>query len=247
MKNFVVVALAVVGVVALPATAGAVTVQTFTTSQNMFDEGVRNQGWWSPTFANSDDNDNYVVGGGAVIGRPEVTVRNFFTFDLSSACAAGAVELRLTRFDQFQSETFALFDVSTPTATLNNNAGTSQAIFDDLGSGTGFGSFPVPDGRASDVLRFPLNAAGVGAFNAARGGFFSIGGSIPNAAPTSHIFGASQGAGTQQLVVTCLPNRPMSKSDCKNGGWQTFGVFKNQGDCVSFVATGGKNPPASSP
>jgi hypothetical protein len=32
------------------------------------------------------------------------------------------------------------------------------------------------------------------------------------------------------------------KTQCKNGGWQNYGVFKNQGDCVSFVATGGKNP-----
>jgi hypothetical protein len=31
-----------------------------------------------------------------------------------------------------------------------------------------------------------------------------------------------------------------------NGGWQTFGRFKNQGDCVSLVATGGKNPPSGS-
>ena len=23
---------------------------------------------------------------------------------------------------------------------------------------------------------------------------------------------------------------------CKNGGWKTYGVFKNQGDCVSFVS-----------
>jgi hypothetical protein len=36
-----------------------------------------------------------------------------------------------------------------------------------------------------------------------------------------------------------------SKEQCKNGGWQSFG-FKNQGDCVSFVATGGKNPPSGS-
>jgi hypothetical protein len=35
---------------------------------------------------------------------------------------------------------------------------------------------------------------------------------------------------------------PTSKDQCKNGGWKTFGVFKNQGDCVSFVATGGKKP-----
>ena len=32
---------------------------------------------------------------------------------------------------------------------------------------------------------------------------------------------------------------------CKHGGWQQFGnQFKNQGDCVSFFATHGKNPPA---
>ncbi len=37
---------------------------------------------------------------------------------------------------------------------------------------------------------------------------------------------------------------PTSKDECKKGGWQAFGVFKNQGDCVSWVATGGKNPPA---
>jgi Tol biopolymer transport system component len=37
---------------------------------------------------------------------------------------------------------------------------------------------------------------------------------------------------------------PASKEDCMHGGWRTFGVFKNQGDCVSFVATKGKKPPA---
>jgi hypothetical protein len=34
------------------------------------------------------------------------------------------------------------------------------------------------------------------------------------------------------------------KDQCKKGGWETFLVFKNQGDCVSFIATGGKNQPA---
>jgi hypothetical protein len=38
-------------------------------------------------------------------------------------------------------------------------------------------------------------------------------------------------------------NLPTSKEQCKDGGWQAFGVFKDQGDCVSYVATGGKNPP----
>jgi hypothetical protein len=38
----------------------------------------------------------------------------------------------------------------------------------------------------------------------------------------------------------CLPT---TNDECKNGGWETFGVFKNQGDCVSFIATKGKNRP----
>ncbi len=45
------------------------------------------------------------------------------------------------------------------------------------------------------------------------------------------------------IVVDDAPALPTSKEQCKNGGWRTYGVFKNQGDCVSFVATGGKNPP----
>jgi len=44
------------------------------------------------------------------------------------------------------------------------------------------------------------------------------------------------------FVVTDATPLPTSKDQCKNGGWQTYGVFRNQGDCISFVATGGKNP-----
>jgi hypothetical protein len=37
---------------------------------------------------------------------------------------------------------------------------------------------------------------------------------------------------------------PTNKDQCKNGGWMNYGTsFKNQGDCVSYVATGGKNEP----
>ena len=45
--------------------------------------------------------------------------------------------------------------------------------------------------------------------------------------------------GTATVTFVALPT---DKDQCKQGGWQTFGIFKNQGDCVSFVATGGKNP-----
>ncbi len=38
------------------------------------------------------------------------------------------------------------------------------------------------------------------------------------------------------------PALPTSKQQCKDEGWQSFGAtFKNEGQCVSFVATGGKH------
>lgn len=40
-------------------------------------------------------------------------------------------------------ETYALFDVSTDAATLNQNEGLNAAIFADLGSGTSYGAFDV--------------------------------------------------------------------------------------------------------
>ena len=40
------------------------------------------------------------------------------------------------------------------------------------------------------------------------------------------------------------PPPPTSKGQCKHDGWKDFPQFENQGDCVSFVATGGKNPPS---
>jgi hypothetical protein len=41
-----------------------------------------------------------------------------------------------------------------------------------------------------------------------------------------------------------VPTTQAAKDQCKNGGWQNFSSpsFKNQGDCVSYFATGGRNP-----
>ena len=49
--------------------------------------------------------------------------------------------------------------------------------------------------------------------------------------------------GSTFVVVDAQP-LPTSKDQCKNGGWRNFGsTFKNEGQCVSSVATGGKHPP----
>ena len=57
-----------------------------------------------------------------------------------------------------------------------------------------------------------------------------------------------QGDVDQDGVGTACDSKekPTAKDDCKKGGWRVFNGtyrFKNEGDCVSFVATGGKNNP----
>ena len=63
-----------------------------------------------------------------------------------------------------------------------------------------------------------------------------------SSAGTAHV-SATLDAQTVSTTVTFTPATPTSADQCKNGGWKSYGLFKNQGDCVSFVATHGKNPP----
>ncbi len=84
---------------------------------------------------------------------------------------------------------------------------------------------------------------------------FTIGTSYPPGigATTFQVYQDVNGNGTidpgEPLLQTinapdpCSPPLPTSRDQCKDGGWQTFGVFKNQGNCVSFVSTKGKNQP----
>lgn len=61
--------------------------------------------------------------------------------------------------------------------------------------------------------------------------------------------GESLAAPTPIPTATNSPHYvPTTIADCKKGGWRTYytpeGKFKNQGDCVSWLATNGKNAPA---
>ena len=53
--------------------------------------------------------------------------------------------------------------------------------------------------------------------------------------------------GTYLDAVSVTAALPESLEECKNGDWRRYvddggAPFKNQGDCVSFVATEGSNP-----
>lgn len=207
MRRALVGSLLTLAWLAASAPASATTI-IFNTSDSRFDAGVDNQGWWDPTFNNSDANDNYVTGGDTFVHR------SFFTFDLSSLDLSSSVvtsaRLELVRYGYSggATETISFWDVSTDAATLNNNTGASAAIFNDLGSGIRYGQFVVGSYPFSNslTLSFALNSAALGDITNAAG-FFSIGGALDSIVGISpqYLFGSSFGAGTQRLIVETTP------------------------------------------
>jgi hypothetical protein len=64
---------------------------------------------------------------------------------------------------------------------------------------------------------------------------------------TTLVFSSSRTGGSGGLdlwMTTRAQIFPTTKDECKNGGFERFGIYKNQGDCVSYVATNGSNQPA---
>ncbi len=82
-----------------------------------------------------------------------------------------------------------------------------------------------------DAVLFQVSV-GVGSFNQGQIGYFDD-------VDISHAFGS----GFNESYDFEPPiGPPLDKTECMAGGWMTFNTptFRNQGDCVSFVATGGK-------
>lgn len=187
-------------------TSGATT-QLFNTSENRFDTDIDNQSWWTASGdSNFDLNDNYIL-------RDDH--RNFFTFDLTrlrKRALAATLQVRRYSYRGQETETIEFFDVTTDAATLNNNVGPNQAIYDDLGSGVSYGRFEVSSvGNNTDILSFSLNEDAVADINAAVGGFFSIGGVLLTAGFRDAVFSSSGGNGIQRLLDTIVPE-PFSLS-----------------------------------
>jgi hypothetical protein len=171
-----------------------------------FDTGT-NLGNWSATQANTDANTSYTVGNSA-----GTEWRNFFTFSLASLAPNEQVvsaTLQLRKWWYYSTdptENVGFYDVSTPTTALNNNDGFSAAIFNDLGTGTSYGSVSVAQaGSTTDIVDVSLNAAARAAIASAAGGSFSIGGSCLTCGTGQTVFGTSNAAGIQQLVVQTAP------------------------------------------
>jgi hypothetical protein len=115
---------------------------------------------------------------------------------------------------------------------------TADVTHDSAGNDTS-ASGTIPDGTTivftTDFGLLSAPAAGT------VGGKASV--TLTSPAPGTANVSATLDSQTVSTTVTFTPNLPTSAAQCKNGGWQSFGKFKNQGDCVSYVATGGRNRP----
>lgn len=98
---------------------------------------------------------------------------------------------------------------------------------------------PTPGGDSSG---YGQGAVFLGTASPAANGSFSV--TFAAVAPGTLISAtATDAAGNTSEFAKDSFASPATADQCKNGGWKAYGVFKNQGDCVSYVATGGKNPP----
>ena len=140
--------------------------------------------------------------------------RSFFVFDLSGVTGTiTAATLRLATNPSFSayispdpSETFALFDVATPIATLTGGSGG----FADLGTGTVLGTFLANSSIGSQV-DINLDASGLTYLNAAIGGSTALGGALTTLASGGSneiVFNATDASFTRQLILTTTTTAP---------------------------------------
>lgn len=140
---------------------------------------------------NAADRGVYTANGGhlpeknyrAGAGGGAVEQRNYFEFNANGI--VGTVDSATLRLlmpsgaagytSPDPSETLALFDVSTNAAALSGAGGIGA--FNDLGSGTQYGSFVATQLAQAQYLDIVLNADAVAAINASSG-VFSIGGAL---------------------------------------------------------------------
>ena len=139
---------------------------------------VIDNGWYRSGYGHEPDNTNWLAGEHY---PDQVEVRNFFVFDLSSVSdSVISAKLRLgTRryYGPESSETYRLYDVTTPIDDLRNNTGNPAATFSDLGSGVALGEREIFATEAYSLITMDLNSAGVSYLNE-NSGLIAIGGRV---------------------------------------------------------------------
>lgn len=162
--------------------------QINTTTGNV-DLSAAFRGWYNSDGANNGRGAaaNYAAGRCDVnppCASSAVTVRNWFQFNLANV--TGRTITGATLFldnpagngflSVNPSETYSLFDITTSLNTLGTATGVS--IYDDLGTGTSFGSRSMSSADNGTSVAMALNSAALTALSGAQGANFGVGGAI---------------------------------------------------------------------
>ena len=168
-----------------------------------------NLGWYNSTGAHWYDNDNTLT------GMFDIEYRSFYEWTLPafSGHVTGAhLEMALPySLGVLQgTQTGAMFDVAeglVPYLTLVDGAGHGTSIFADLGSGTSYGNFTISESDDFTTFRIDLDAAAVGALDAAKGGTFAMGmrNTSLGTADNYFLFSSTSTRGEQTLVLDVMP------------------------------------------
>jgi uncharacterized repeat protein (TIGR01451 family) len=171
------------------------------------------RGWYRADGLNDPSNRNYLTG---KLGSnpPNGGYRSFFGFDLTlvtNLIASAELQLQNPIFGYTSpdgAEILGIFDITTPFSTLTNGTG-GIAAFDDLGSGLFLGSATVDDSmNYGYTVLVELNARGIAALNAARGGPVAVGASVVtlDGHNDEHIFSRSDASYFTGIKLQTLPN-----------------------------------------
>jgi hypothetical protein len=148
---------------------------------------------------------------------PSTCFRLVLVFDAHSG-PSGENPAGTVRIDVQEASGTSTFDTGLVTCLdVSGNRATIGARF-------GFGGFVVGvednDGAGQDRL-----------------GLLAVGGPAPSACPTFPSTALPTIFAGDLTVHDAVPH-PTSRAQCKNGAWRDFPGFKNQGECVAFVARG---------
>lgn len=182
-------------------------------------------GWWAENGFHQSSISNYVAGS---FSPPPPAgngkVNNFFVFDLTGVSGTiTSAQLKLYNPDTEPNnpnsgpgytspdptETYMVFDVSTPISNLIANGSGQVGIYNDLGSGTSYGSILMSTADNGKIVVIDLNANALAYLNSNLGGLVAFGGAVTtlgNAPMSEFVFGYTNDLSyTRQLVLNPVP------------------------------------------
>jgi hypothetical protein len=138
-----------------------------------------------------------------------------------------------------------LYPIEPPTAAVSSPAsGHLYALGESVGTQFSCTEAPGGPGLTScvDSNGAPASYGSSPTSNLATGPSMVGAGQLTTSTPGSFTYRATATSFSGLSASTTIEYVVVGARQCKNGGWQAYGVFKSQGDCVSYVATKGKDP-----